>query len=90
MDKAFYEKLYEHEQSQRGGLKRCHKLTRSHIWPTAFEKMNVRKAAQLFSDSMTHALQHYRNLSSTALLFKGIFIRMSVDSNIGSFFVLHF
>jgi hypothetical protein len=46
-------------------------LTESHINPTNFEKMNVRKAAQLLSDSVAHALRRYRRDKKFAYLFKG-------------------
>ena len=35
--------------------------------------MNVRKAAQIFSDAVTHALRHYRELPATKMLFAGFY-----------------
>ena len=46
-------------------------MTKSHINPTNFEKMNVGKAAQLLSDSVAHALLCYRRNKKIACLFKG-------------------
>lgn len=52
--------LYEAEQYK--GLKIAHRLTESHLKPTNFQKMNVRKAAQVFSRTVAMALSHYRRI----------------------------
>jgi hypothetical protein len=44
-----------------------------------FEKMNVRKAAQLFSNSVTMAFIEYKKKPETAKLFKGIYCRNSIS-----------
>ncbi len=41
-------------------MKIGHRLTESHLKPTNFQKMNVRKAAQVFSRTVAMALSHYR------------------------------
>jgi hypothetical protein len=69
----FFVNLYEHEKMK--SLRKCYKLTYSHIYPTNFERMNVRKAAQLLSRSVAIALNHYRNLPETATKFQGSFMK---------------
>lgn len=41
------EKLYEEDYKRLHGLRKCHKLTRSHIWPNSFEKMVVPLATRV-------------------------------------------
>ena len=66
---AYYRRLYDLERNN--GLRIAHRLTESHINPSCFEKMNVRKAAQLLSDSVVRAIRHYRANSLFGYLFKG-------------------
>jgi hypothetical protein len=42
------------------------------VYPTNFEKMNVRKAVQLFSDSVTMAFIEYKKKPEAAKLFGNI------------------
>ena len=65
----YFVRLYNHEKEK--GLCRCYKLTYGHIHPTNFERMNVRKAAQLLSRTVAMALEHYRELPETKDKFKG-------------------
>ncbi len=65
----FFIKLYDHEKSR--GLRKAHKLTFSNIHPTNFERMNVRKAAQLLWRSVAMALKHHRELPETKYKFEG-------------------
>ena len=71
----YFKLLYEHEKFI--GLRRCHKLTNAHIHPTNFERMNVAKAAQVFSNSVAMALNHYRDLPETKPKFEGICRQMN-------------
>lgn len=38
------------------------KLTKSHLYPTSFEKMNVKLAAQIFSNSVVLAISYLKFL----------------------------
>lgn len=51
--------------------RRAFKLTESHINPTNYERINVRKAAQLLSDSGVRAIRHYRAQRKFAFPLKG-------------------
>ncbi|KZS03289.1 Uncharacterized protein APZ42_034026 [Daphnia magna] len=59
----FYSKLYKQERFN--GLRLAHRLTESHIYPTNFQRMNVRKAAQVLSRTIAMAIRHYREKDET-------------------------
>ncbi len=72
VDYVFYERL--HRLESHWHFRKAHKLTPSHIHPNNFEKMNVRKAAQLLSESVAMAFKYYRELEETGRykkLFEG-------------------
>lgn len=50
-----YEQIYNHDFNK--PVKMCCKLTKAHIYPNNFQKMSVRLAVQLFSNSMAAAIQ---------------------------------
>ena len=62
----FFVNLYEHEKNEISG----YKITYSRIYPTNFERLNVRKAAQLLLRSVAIVLNHYINLPETATKFE--------------------
>ena len=64
----FFVNLYEHEKMK--SLRNGYKITYSRIYPTNFERLNVRKAAQLLSRSVAIVLNHYINLPETATKFE--------------------
>ncbi|KAL3181441.1 hypothetical protein MRX96_036916 [Rhipicephalus microplus] len=53
-----YAALLEYEEQQ-SGLRAVPKLTRAHIYPNAFQKMSVKLAVQLFSESTATAMIFY-------------------------------
>ncbi|KAH7958552.1 hypothetical protein HPB49_002537 [Dermacentor silvarum] len=53
-----YSALLEYEEEQ-AGLRAVPKLTKAHIFPNAFQKMSVRLAVQLFSESTAAAMKFY-------------------------------
>lgn len=53
--------LFKEDQRQTGGLRVCFRLTNSHIYPTNFQKMSVKLAVQIFSDSVADAFEYFRN-----------------------------
>ena len=57
----YYRKLYEVDTSSDfSGLRVCPKLTKAHIDPNTFQKMNVRLAFQLFSRSVADGIKFFR------------------------------
>ncbi|XP_049519232.1 uncharacterized protein LOC125943768 [Dermacentor silvarum] len=53
-----YSALLEYEEEQ-AGLRAVPKLTKAHIFPNAFQKMSVRLAVQLLSESTAAAMKFY-------------------------------
>lgn len=58
-----YAALLEYEEQQ-SGLRAVPKLTRAHIYPNAFQKMSVKLAVQLFSESTATAMIFYSEQES--------------------------
>lgn len=59
----FYRRVYEEDSKpEYAGMRACPKLTSVHIDPSSFQKMNVRLAFQLFSGSMSKAIEFYRDI----------------------------
>jgi hypothetical protein len=48
-----------------------HKLTKTHLYPTSFKKMNVRLAAQVLYNSVATAFQYFRKQENTKASFEG-------------------
>jgi len=55
-----YRVLLQHDLNPTTGLRAVPKLTEMHIWPNNFQKMSVRIAAQLFSNSVAAGLELYK------------------------------
>ncbi|XP_075737349.1 uncharacterized protein LOC142776906 [Rhipicephalus microplus] len=53
-----YKDLLDYEEEQ-AGLRAVPKLTKAHIFPNAFQKMSVKLAVQLFSESTASAMEFY-------------------------------
>ncbi|XP_075729099.1 gamma-tubulin complex component 6 isoform X6 [Rhipicephalus microplus] len=57
---SHFEALLDYEEQQ-AGLRAVPKLTKAHISPNAFQKLSVRLAVQLFSESTASAMDFYRS-----------------------------
>ena len=69
MSFSFYVNLYAVEETLK--LNYAHKLSKAHISPNSFQKMNVALATQLFSNHVAYALKEYRGSLEHAHLFEG-------------------
>ncbi|XP_008178271.1 uncharacterized protein LOC103307771 [Acyrthosiphon pisum] len=56
----FFEKLYNTEKENRGLVKVCPSITKSHVYLNSFLKMKVKLATQIFSESVATALEYYK------------------------------
>lgn len=57
----FYKLVYEIDTSPEfAGLRACPKLTSAHLDPSSFQRMNVRLAFQLFSNTVSNGIQFFR------------------------------
>lgn len=66
-----FELLFKTSRIAGTPLSGLHKLTEFHPYPTSFEKMNVRLAAQILSKSVATAFQYFRKLENTKASFEG-------------------
>ena len=64
-----FELLYNTSKIPGTPLSILSKLTRAHLYPTSFEKMNVSLAAQLLSDSVVVAITYFSTLPTTRNVF---------------------
>ncbi|KAK3920713.1 Transposable element P transposase [Frankliniella fusca] len=55
-----WEAVLEAESVHKLGLRECHKLTKDHLHPDAWQKMNVAMAWQFWSASVAAAMERYR------------------------------
>ena len=56
---SFYEHLFDMDMENAGHLRVCPRLTPAHIHPTNFQKVKVKLATQVFSNSVTNGLEFY-------------------------------
>ena len=66
--------MYLWDKSSAASLRIVPKLTDAHMYPTCFQKMNVRLAVQVFSKSVANGMQYFRTINvETMNEFKGKF-----------------
>ncbi len=66
-----FELLFKTSRIAGTPLSGLHKLTETHLYPTSFQKMNVRLAAQVLSNSVATAFQYFRKQDNTKASFEG-------------------
>ncbi|XP_077484185.1 uncharacterized protein LOC144094136 [Amblyomma americanum] len=86
----FLKLLYEIQEKQ-GAFKLVRCLTKKHLWPTNFEKMNVNRAVQVFSPQVTTVLrflqQHGQSLGAPG--FEDCLPTVEFMEFVHKWFVLH-
>ncbi|KAL3199858.1 hypothetical protein MRX96_043744 [Rhipicephalus microplus] len=75
-----YKDLLDYEE-ERAGLRAVPKLTKAHIFPNAFQKMSVKLAVQLFSESTASAMEFYSEQEDCKKLH-GIGCNIAIHKNI--------
>ena len=66
-----FELLFEASMIAGTPLSGLYKLTETHLYPTSFEKMNVRLAAKILSNSVATGFNYYRERENTKESFEG-------------------
>lgn len=64
-----FELLYNTSKIPGTALSILSNLTKAHLYPTSFEKMNVKLAAQILSDSVVLAIKYFSSLPTTRNVF---------------------